>query len=90
MRATHDQQIVTLFDGQVIAPRHSGRRNVQITNKVSTRIAIAFAAALIGCATAATAVTVKHQSIQTQRSISMGGANTGGVVGSVGFEAALY
>ena len=89
MRATRDQQITTLFDGQPAAPRYVGRRTVQITNKASTRIAVAFAAALVGCATAATAVTVKHHSTQTERSISMGG-NMGGVTGTVGFEAVLY
>src|ERR1041385_6077511 len=89
MRATNDQPIITQFGDLPVAPRYCGRRSVQITSKVSTRIVIAFAAALIGCATAATAVTVKNNSTTTERSISAG-ANMGGVAGTLGFEAALY
>jgi hypothetical protein len=89
MRAHQDQQVITLFDGERIAPGYRGRRsNLQIATRVRTRIAIALAAALIGFATAATAITVR-QSNQSERFISAG-ANPGGVPGMVGFEAALY
>jgi hypothetical protein len=88
MRAIQDQQ-VTLFDGERIAPGYRGRRSSpQIATKVRTRIAIAFAVALIGFATAATAITVRHSN-DTERNISAG-ANPGIVPGGVGFEAALY
>ena len=89
MRAAHDQQI-TLFDGEPVAPGYRGRRTIQITDKVGARIAIAFAAVLIGSATAATAVTVRHNSVQTERSIGAGANLMGGAGGSVGFDAALY
>jgi hypothetical protein len=90
MRATHDQQVIALFSGERIAPSYRGRRNrPQLTNKVGCRIAIAFAAALIGFATAATAITVRHSN-DTERSSSAGANLMGGVSGSVGFEAALY
>ena len=89
MRDSHDQRVITLFGGERIAPSYRGRRNSpQITNGVSRRIAIAFTAALIGFATAATAITVRHSN-QSERFISAG-ANPGGVPGAVGFEAALY
>jgi hypothetical protein len=89
MRANQDQQ-VTLFDGERIAPGYRGRRSeLQIATWVfRTRIAIAFAVALIGFATAATAITVRHSN-DTERSIRAG-ANMGGVPGAVVFEAALY
>jgi hypothetical protein len=89
MRANEDQQ-VTLFDGERIAPGHRGRRsNLRIATWVfRTRMAIAFAVALIGFATAAAAITVRHSN-QSERFISAG-ANPGGVPGAVGFEAALY
>jgi hypothetical protein len=87
MRATHDQQVITLFDGERIAPGYRGRRNSpQIAIKL---IAIAFAAAFIGIATAATAIAVRNAN-DTERSIRAGGNLAGGVSGSVGFEAALY
>lgn len=89
MRATYDQQI-TLFDGEPIAPGYRGRRTMHVTNKVGARIAIAFAAALIGFTTAATAVTVKRHSISVERHISAGANLMNGAGGSVGFEAALY
>jgi hypothetical protein len=56
---------------------------------VGCRIAIAFAAALIGFATAATAITLRN-SPQPERSITAGANFSSGVAGSVGFEAALY
>jgi len=90
MRANQDQQVTALFDGERVAPGYRGRRsNLRIATWVfRTRIAIAFAVALIGFATAAAAITVRHSS-QSERSISAG-ANPGGVPGAVGFETALY
>jgi hypothetical protein len=94
MRATHDQQVIALFGGERIAPGYRGRRNsVQIATRVSCRIAIAFAAALIGFATAATAITVRYSAHPEPSELAnaRAGANlAGGVSGSVGFEAALY
>ena len=85
MRASHDQRVITLLDGEHIAAGCRGRRNSpHITNKL---IAIAVAAAFIGLATAATAI--RHAD-DTDRSISAGGNLAGGVSGSAGFEAALY
>ena len=90
MRANEDQQATALFDGERIAPGYRGRRsNLQIATWVfRTRIAIALAVALIGFATAATAITVRHSN-QSERSISAGG-NPGVVPCAVGFETALY
>ena len=94
MRATHDQQVIALFSGERIAPGCRGRRNnLQIATRVGSRIAIAFAAALIGFATAATAITVRYstQPEPSEFANARAGANlAGGVSGSVGFEAALY
>ena len=90
MRATYDKQIVTQFDGEPIAPGYRGRRSMHVSNKLSGRIAIAFAAAVIGCTTAATAVTVKRHSVQTERSIGGGVNLMSGIGTSVGFDAALY
>lgn len=89
MRAPQDQQVTTLFSGERIAPGYRGRRNSpQIDNKVGRRIALAFAAALLGFATAAAAISVR-QSNDIERYTA--GANmTGGVAGSASFEAALY
>ena len=90
MRATDNHQVIALFGGERIAPGYRGRRHSPlITNKVSCRIAIAFAAALVGFATAATAITVRHAQ-HTERSMSAGANLAGGLSGSVGFEAALY
>ena len=90
MRATQDQQVIALFGGERIAASYRGRRNSpQITKQVRGRIAVAFAAALIGFATAATAITVRHSN-DVERSISAGANLIGGVSGSAGFEAALY
>jgi hypothetical protein len=90
MRATEDQRVITLFSGERIAPGCRGRNNSpQITTKVGCRIAIAFAAALIGFASAASAITLRN-SPQPERSITAGANFTSGVAGSVGFEAALY
>ena len=89
MRATHDQQI-SLFGGECVAPGCRGRRNSpQITKKSSTRLAVVFAAAVIGFATAATAISLRHPA-PAERSISAGYNLMGGVPGSVGLEAALY
>jgi hypothetical protein len=90
MRVTDNQQVIALFGGERVAPGYRGRRHdPHFTNKVSCRIAIAFAAGLIGFATAATAITVRHAN-HTERSINAGANLAGGVSGSVGFEAALY
>lgn len=89
MHATHERDI-TLFGGECVAPGYRGRRHPpQIAKATRRRIAIAVAAALIGFATAATAISVRH-SDHTGRSISAGYNLTSGVPGSVGFEAALY
>jgi hypothetical protein len=80
MRSNQDQQIA-LFDGERIAPGYRGRRsNLRIATWVQDPVAIAFAVALIGFATAAAAITVRHSS-QSERSISAGG-NLGGVPGA--------
>ncbi len=89
MRATHDQQI-SLFGGECVAPGYRGRRNSpQITKKSSSRLAVVFAAALIGFATAATAISVRN-SAPTEVSISAGYNLMGGVPGAGGLAAALY
>jgi hypothetical protein len=95
MRSTQDQQVIALFSGERIAPGCRGRRNSpQIAKKVSSRIAVAFAAALLGFATAATAITVRYSTTQPEPSEfanARAGANLSGAVsGSIGFEAALY
>jgi len=90
MRATNDQQVIALFGGERVAPSYRGRRNSsQMTKATGRRIAIALAAALIGFATTATAISVRH-SDHTGRSISAGYNLTSGVPGAAGFEAALY
>ena len=86
MRDTHDQQEIALFGCERIAPSYRGRRSSP--QKISYRIGLAFAVALIGLTTAASAIAVRHAS-DTERSISAG-ANPGVVPGAVGFEAALY
>ena len=88
MRPTHDHQVIALFDGEPIAPGYRGRRNSP-HNKVTCGIAIAFASALIGLATAATAIAVRHAN-DTEQSIRSGANLAGGVSGSAGSEAALY
>jgi hypothetical protein len=94
MRANEDQQVIALFNGERIAPGCRGRRNSpQIATRVRIRIAIAFAAALIGFATAATAITVRYSAHPEPPELAnvRAGANlSGSVSGSVGFEAALY
>ena len=90
MRATHDPQVIALFGGECAAPSYRGRRDrPQMTKATRRRLAIAFAAALVGFATAATAISVRH-SDHTGRAVSAGYNLTGGVPGSAGFEAALY
>jgi hypothetical protein len=90
MRATHDQQI-SLFGGERIAPSYRGRRSSQpMPNAIRFRIAIAFAATVIGFTTAATAITIKHSKPAIERTISPGANLTGRALGSSGFEAALY
>ena len=87
MRASHDQRVITLFDGEPIAPGYRGRCNSpQIGIKL---IALALAVAFIGLATAATAIAVRHSN-DTEWPIRAGGNLAGGVSGSAGFEAALY
>ena len=89
MHGGDDQQAITLFDGEPIAPGYRGRRNnPQITKRAGYRIAVA-TAALIGLATAATAIAVRSAG-DTERSNSAGVNLMGGVSGSAGFEAALY
>ena len=90
MRANQEQQVIALFSGERIVTGCRGRRDSpQITNRASCRVAMAFATALVGFATAATAITVRN-STQPERSLSAGANLTGGIAGSVGFEAALY
>jgi len=90
MPATHDQQIITLFDGEPIAPGYRGRRTMHVNNQVSGRIAVVFAAALIGFTTAATAMTVKRQSALVERHIRAGANLMTGIGRSVDLEDALY
>lgn len=72
MRATHDQQVVALFGGERIAPGCRGRRSGSNVNKrMSRQLAMVFGALLIGCASAATAYTVR-QSATPERNIAAG------------------
>jgi len=89
MRATQDQQMITLISGERIAPGYRGRRHSpQITNKAGRRIAVVFAAALLGFATAAAAISFRNSNDVERWSA---GVNLrGSVSGSAGFEAALY
>jgi hypothetical protein len=90
MRATQDEQVTALFNGERIAPGCRGRRDSpQITNKVGCRIAIAFAVVLVGFATAATAISLRN-SKPAEHSINAGANLAGGVAGSGGVEPALY
>jgi len=84
VRATREVQPVTLLDGEPVAPGFRGRRS---TRKSDALIAIA-AVVLIAGTIAATVVTAKQSPIEVER--SNGGANMGGVAGSVGFGEALY
>jgi len=90
MRATYDRQMITQFDGEPIAPGYRGRRTMHVSNQISGRVALIFAAALIGFTTAAAAVTVQGHSAPVERHISAGANLMSGIGGSVGFEDALY
>jgi hypothetical protein len=69
MRATREQEI-TLFGGERIAPGYRGRRSdSQISKQTGRRTAIVFGVLLIGFASAATAITVRH-SAMTERNVS--------------------
>jgi hypothetical protein len=71
MHATHERE-VTLFGGESVSPGYRGRRSgSQISKRTSRRTAIVFGALLIGFASAATAITVRHSSV-TERSVSAG------------------
>ena len=89
MRATHDPQVIALFAANVRLPAIAAAGSTGDDQSHSRRLAIAFAAALVGFATAATAISVRH-SDHTGRAVSAGYNLTGGVPGSAGFEAALY
>jgi hypothetical protein len=72
MRATHDQPVTTLFGGERIAFGCRGRRSGSHLNKrMGRRLAVVFGALLIGCASAATAYTVR-QSTMPERNIAAG------------------
>ena len=85
MPATREVQPVTLLDGEPVAPGFRGRRRSM--RKSDALIAIA-AVVIMAVTIAATVVTAKQSPIQVER--SNGGANMGGVAGSVGFGEALY
>jgi hypothetical protein len=71
MRAIHERQ-ATLFGGECITPGYRGRRSgSQISKQASRRMAVAFGALLIGFASAATAITVRHTGV-VERHVSAG------------------
>jgi hypothetical protein len=88
MRATQEQEI-TLFGGECLAPGYRGRRSgSEISKQTGRRTAIAFCALLIGFASAATAITVRH-SAGPDRNISAG-ANLSVPVGSLTLASTIW
>ena len=88
MRATHEREI-TLFGGECVASRYRGRRSgSQIGKQTGRRMAIVFGALLIGFASAATAITVRHAGV-TERNISAG-ANLNPTTGSPHLASVLW
>jgi hypothetical protein len=80
MRATHEREIA--FGGECFALGCRGRRSgSQINLKIGRRIAILFGALLIGFASAATAITIRHSAV-TDRNVSAG-ANVNVPAGSL-------
>ena len=91
MRATQNQQVIALFGGECITPSCRGRRSApQFTMQTSRRVAVVVGALLIGFATAATAITVKHHRTTADEFNHSIPANMMVAPGSVGFEAAIY
>jgi hypothetical protein len=81
MRATHERE-ATLLSGECVAPGYRGRRSgSQVSRQTGRRMAIVFGALLIGIASAATAVTVRH-SVVTEHNVAAG-ANLSVPVGSL-------
>ena len=71
MRATHEREI-SLFGGERVAPGYRGRRSgSQIDSQTGRWMAIALGTLLIGFASTATAITVRHASM-TERHITAG------------------
>ena len=91
MRGTQDQQIISLFGGECIAPSFRGRRSApQVSKQTSRRVAVVVGALLIGFATAATAITVTRQQKATNAFSESMPANLMVAPRSVGYEAAIY
>lgn len=81
MRATQENEI-TLFGGECVAPGYRGRRSgSEISKQTGRRMAMVIGALLIGFASAATAITVRHSAV-ADRNISAG-ANLSVPVGSL-------
>lgn len=89
MHANHEAQVIALFGGEYVPSGYRGRRSgSQINTRTSRRIAVAFGVLLIGCATAATAITARRHVAAEPR--IRAGTNLLVAPGIVGFEAALY
>ena len=88
MRAIHEREI-TLFGGECVAPGYRGRRSgSEISKQTGRRMAIVFGVLLIGFASAATAITLRH-SVVADRNISAG-ANLSVPVGSLNLASTLW
>jgi hypothetical protein len=91
MRATQNEQVVTLFGGDYVTQGFRGRRSApQLSPQASRRLAVVVGALLLGFATAATAVTVRRHQVATDGFSQSTPANLMVAPGSSGFEAALY
>jgi hypothetical protein len=80
---------ITLFGAECVASGYRGRRTgSQIGKQTSRRMAIVFVALLMGFASAATAITVRHAGV-TERNISAG-ANLNPTTGSPHLASVLW
>ena len=88
MRAIHEPQIA-LFGGECISAGYRGRRSgSQISRQASRGMALVVGALVLGCVTAATAVTI-HRSAVPARNISAG-ANLSVPAGSLHLASAVW